>query len=124
MSECNHDIQQVHGGRGSNGLAYSTLQDKYQVQMWYHRIFFHFLDIAIVNSWLLYRKTVKSLIQVKRSLESSTIQGGDCSMFLSSTEDRGQKKRETKRITSADEYRSEEKEAKCSSSSCAGKKKR
>src|SRR5215469_2840803 len=23
---------------------------------WYHRIFYHFLDVAVVNSWLLYRK--------------------------------------------------------------------
>ena len=23
---------------------------------WYHRIFFHFLEVTVVNSWLLYRK--------------------------------------------------------------------
>ena len=31
MSECNHDTQ-VQGGRGPNGLTYSTVQKKHQVQ--------------------------------------------------------------------------------------------
>ena len=36
---------------------------------WYHCIFFHFLDVAVVNSWLLYRKDCKlSKISQKEQL--------------------------------------------------------
>ena len=53
---------------------------------WYHRIFFHFLDMAVVNSWLLYRKDCQacainkkeqlSLLQFKANLAACLCQQG------------------------------------------------
>jgi hypothetical protein len=34
------------------GLYRITIRSK----KWYHRLFFHFLDMAVVNAWLLYRR--------------------------------------------------------------------
>lgn len=33
---------------------------KIRSKKWYHRLFFHFVDMAIVNSWLLYRRNVNT----------------------------------------------------------------
>lgn len=35
---------------------------------WYLRIFFHLLDLAVINSWIVYRKNVKKINVPKKSL--------------------------------------------------------
>jgi len=32
-------------------------QSRLRLKKWYHKIFFHLLDVAVVNVWLLYKKT-------------------------------------------------------------------
>jgi len=39
----------------------------------YHRIFFHFLDVAVVNSWLLYRKD-RELSKISQKDQLSLLQ--------------------------------------------------
>jgi len=40
---------------------------------WYHRNFFHFLDVAVVNSWFLYRRDFE-LSKISRKVQLSLLQ--------------------------------------------------
>ena len=56
MSECNHDVLQVQGGVDLMDSLIALYKINIRSKKWHHSIFFHFLDVAVVNSWLLYRK--------------------------------------------------------------------
>lgn len=49
---------------------------------WYLRVFFHFLNVAIVNAWILYKKNVEiiTLVEFKAALVSSLIYTGRARM--------------------------------------------
>jgi len=43
---------------------------------WYHRIFFHFLNVSIVNAWIIYKKKTNnnmSLLNFKAEVATSLI---------------------------------------------------
>ena len=40
---------------------------KIRSKKWYHRLFFHLLDMTIVNAWLLYRRAIVETAQVSSS---------------------------------------------------------
>lgn len=57
--ECPHVIKEYNKHMGGVDLM-DSLIGRYKIQMrtkkWYFRLFYHLLDMALVNSWLLYKK--------------------------------------------------------------------
>ncbi|CAI6373989.1 unnamed protein product [Macrosiphum euphorbiae] len=47
---------------------------------WYLRIFFHFLNISIINSWIIYKENCQNipLLQFKASIVWTMLQIGKC----------------------------------------------
>ncbi|GLV40918.1 hypothetical protein CBL_08492 [Carabus blaptoides fortunei] len=64
MIDCPNVVQVYNAHMGGvdlqdclSGLCRCSIRSK----KWYHRIFYHMLDVAAVNSWLLYRRSQKQL---------------------------------------------------------------
>ena len=45
------------GGVDKANMLLSLYKTKNRTKKWYHRIFFHLLNVAIMNSWILHRST-------------------------------------------------------------------
>jgi hypothetical protein len=59
---CPTIVQEYNKNMGGVDLLDSLLglyRIKIRSKKWYHRLFFHFLDMSIINSWLLYRRSLK-----------------------------------------------------------------
>ncbi|CAL4233389.1 unnamed protein product, partial [Meganyctiphanes norvegica] len=40
----------------------------FRSRKWFHRIFFHFMDVCLVNAWLVYRRDMKETASVEKPL--------------------------------------------------------
>lgn len=70
--DCPQIIRNYNQHMGGVDLLDSFL-GKYKIKMrtkkWYLRLFYHFLDIATINSWLLYRRVGEMRLQVRSGEE-------------------------------------------------------
>ena len=65
---------------------------KLKSKKWYHRIFYHLIDIMVVNSWLMYRKEERVDKLMKLSEFTARIANSLCSSAVKSVKCRGRKR--------------------------------
>ena len=66
--ECPAIVQQRNKHRGGVDLLDSFLwryKNKMRSKKWYFRLFYHMLDMSIVNSWILFQKVHGRILQLK-----------------------------------------------------------
>ena len=84
MIKCPKIVTQYNKHMGGVDLLDSLLglyRTRLRSKKWYHRIFFHFMDLTIVNAWLLYRRCndkAMRLLDFKMSVAEALCRSGKC----------------------------------------------
>ena len=75
---------------------------RYRIAMrskkWYFKLFYHFLDMSLVNAWLLYRRVYENEATIPLAKFRQEIAVALCQSGMISTPTRGRKKKRDKKL--------------------------
>lgn len=94
--QCPHAVHLYNQFMGGVDLADSLIslyRTSIRSKKWYHKIYFHLMDLCVVNSWLLYKRDCNRLAVPKKEQLSLLQFKSDIAATLCSKVDKNQKKR-------------------------------
>ena len=88
MIKCPNIVKQYNKHMGGVDLLDSLLglyKTRMKSKKWYHKIFFHLMDMTVINAWLLYRRCRNDnnirLLDFKISVAEALCRSGTFQMF-------------------------------------------